>query len=51
MSLSKGRVFIGEFKKDRMMEGKLYEMQEDNTFTLYQVRYDYNKDKNTYPND
>ncbi len=29
-----------------MSEGKLYEMQKDNTYTLYQVKYDYQKDKN-----
>ena len=30
-----------------MSEGKLYEMQKDNTYTLYQVKYDFLKDKNT----
>jgi hypothetical protein len=30
-----------------MSEGKLYEMQNDKTYTLYQVKYDYLKDKNT----
>jgi hypothetical protein len=39
ISFSKGRVFIGEFKENKMSEGKLYEMQEDNTYTLYQVKY------------
>ncbi len=28
-----------------MSEGKLYEMQQDDTFTLYQVKYDYQNDK------
>jgi hypothetical protein len=51
MSLNKGRVFIGEFKLDRMSEGKLYEMQKYNTYTLYKVKYDYLKDKGTHPND
>ncbi len=32
-----------------MSEGKLYEMQKDKTYTLYQVKYDYLKDKNTLP--
>ena len=27
-----------------MAEGKLYEMQQDKTYTLYQVKYDYLKD-------
>ncbi len=43
--LTGGRVFIGEFKKHRMSEGKLYEMQKDNTYTVYQVKYDHQKDK------
>ncbi len=34
-----------------MNEGKLYEMQKDKTYTLYQVRYDYIKDKDTHPDD
>jgi hypothetical protein len=34
-----------------MSEGKLYEMQNDNTYTLYQVKYDHLKDKNTSPSD
>ncbi len=44
MFLSDGRVFIGEFKENKMSEGKLYEMNEDNTYTLYQVKYDYQID-------
>jgi hypothetical protein len=51
VSLANGRVFIGEFKKDKMSEGKLYEMQNDKTYTLYQVKYDHLKDKGTYLND
>jgi hypothetical protein len=27
-----------------MNEGKLYELQPDNTYTLYQVNYDHQKD-------
>ena len=27
-----------------MNEGKLYEMQEDNTYSLYHVKYDYQQD-------
>ena len=34
-----------------MSEGKLYEMQKYNTYTLYKVKYDYLKDKGTHPND
>jgi len=43
MFLTKGRVFIGEFKENAMSEGKLYELQNDNTYTLYQVKYDNEK--------
>ncbi len=51
MFLSGGLVFIGEFKENKMSEGKLYEMKEDNTYTLYQVKYDYQKDKGTHQDD
>jgi len=33
-----------------MSEGKLYEMQKDNTYTLFKVRYDYLKDKEVSTN-
>ena len=46
-SLTNGRVFIGEFKLNRMSEGRLYEMQKDKTYTLYQVKYDHLKEKYT----
>ncbi len=49
--LQGGRVFIGEFKEHRMSEGKLYEMQKDNTYTLYQVKYDNQKDNDNQPDD
>jgi hypothetical protein len=32
-----------------MSEGKLYEMQKDNTYTLFQVKYDWLKDQGTDP--
>jgi len=51
MMLAGGRAFIGEFKLNRMSEGKLYEMQSDKTYTLYQVKYDYVKDKVTTHSD
>ena len=34
-----------------MSEGKLYEMQKDKTYTLYHVKYDYLKDKDTQLSD
>jgi hypothetical protein len=34
-----------------MSEGKLYEMQNDKTYTLFQVKYDSLKDKRTQPFD
>ena len=42
--LSNGRIFIGDFYRNRMNSGKLYEMQADNTYTLYNVKYDAQKD-------
>lgn len=30
-----------------MSEGKLCEMQADNNYSIYQVKYDYNQDKDT----
>ena len=45
MWLTKGRIFIGEFYRYKMHSGKLYEMQADNTYTLYNVQYDPQKDK------
>ena len=37
-------MFFGDFKYDIMNEGKLYELQPDNTYSLYQVIYDPLKD-------
>jgi hypothetical protein len=42
--LSNGRIFIGDFKETRMHSGKIYEMQQDDTYTLYNVQYDAIKD-------
>ena len=42
--LTNGRIFIGDFYRMRMNSGKLYEMQADNTYTLYNVKYDAQKD-------
>jgi len=50
IQLTKGRVFIGQFNQDTMSEGKLYEMQKDNTYTLFKVKYDYQKDKEVSTN-
>ncbi len=33
--LTDGRVFIGDFHQDKLKQGKLYEIQEDNTYTLF----------------
>jgi hypothetical protein len=42
--LTNGRIFIGEFKANRMSEGHLYEMQQDNTYTRYAVKYNISED-------
>ncbi len=49
--LLNGRVFIGEFKELKMSEGKLYEMQPDNTYNLYQVKYNYLLEKDISPSE
>jgi hypothetical protein len=51
--LTNGRIFIGDFYRMRMNSGKLYEMQADNTYTLYNVKYEAQKDcdNKIYPND
>jgi hypothetical protein len=51
--LTNGRIFIGDFYRNRMNSGKLYEMQADNTYTLYDVKYDAQKDceNGIFPND
>jgi hypothetical protein len=32
-------MFIGDWYRDCMNEGKLYELQQDNTYSLFQVKY------------
>jgi len=51
--LTNGRIFIGDFYCNKMNSGKLYEMQADNTYTLYNVKYDAQKDSDNgiFPND
>ena len=44
MWLTNGRIFIGDFQSDMMNEGQLYEMQKDNTYNMYYVKYDWSKD-------
>jgi hypothetical protein len=51
--LKNGRIFIGDYQLQRMHSGKLYEMQQDNTYTLYNVQYHAQKDADNgiKPND
>ena len=35
-----GNIYIGNYKNDKKTEGNLYELQEDGTHTLFQVKYD-----------
>ncbi len=51
ITLSNGRVFIGEFKQGRMSEGILYEMQKDNSYTLYKVKYNDDLKKDELPSE
>ena len=43
--LLKGRVFIGNYYENTMKNGKLYELQNNGNFSLFQVEYDYVNDK------
>ena len=51
--LDNGSVFIGNFELSRMIDGKLYELQSDGKYSLFQVQYDHKSDiKNQIsPND
>ena len=42
--LDNGSVFIGNFKRDTMIDGKLYELQSDGKYSLFQVQYDHKSD-------
>ncbi len=44
MWLPNGSIFVGDFQRNKMNEGQLYEMQQDKTCNLYQVKYDSEKD-------
>lgn len=35
-----GIIYIGGYYKDRKTQGKNYELQRDNTYTLFHVKYD-----------
>ncbi len=42
--LDNGSVFIGNFKRNRMIDGKLYELQSDGKHSMFQVQYDHKSD-------
>ena len=35
-----GNIYIGQYKNDKMTEGRKYELQEDQTHTLFKVKFD-----------
>ena len=37
---SDGSIYIGRLKNIKYTEGKMYELQQDGTHTLYNVKYD-----------
>ena len=39
-----GSIYIGQWKNDNKTEGKRYELQEDQTHTLFEVKYDNGKE-------
>jgi hypothetical protein len=40
-----GAIYIGGFKNYNRTEGKMYELQDDHTHTLYNVKYDEDEDE------
>ena len=42
--LINGSVFIGNFERCTMIDGKLYELQSDGKYSLFQVQYDHKSD-------
>lgn len=42
--LTSGNTFIGTYNDDLMKEGNLYELQEDGTYSLFEVKYDNEND-------
>jgi hypothetical protein len=38
-----GRIYIGQSKNHKKTEGRMYELQEDQTHTLFKVKYDENE--------
>lgn len=40
MWLDNCRIFLGDFNWNKLHKGKLYEMQPDKTYHLYDVAYD-----------
>ncbi len=45
MWLPDGQIFMGDFYYDKMNEGKFYHLQPDNTYDLYNVKFDVTKDR------
>ena len=39
-----GSTFIGIYANDKMTKGRLYELQADSTYTLFDVKYDHEND-------
>ena len=35
-----GNIYIGDFKDNKRNQGKFYVLEDDGTYTLYQVKYD-----------
>jgi hypothetical protein len=38
--LDSGNIYIGQYKNNKKTEGRMYELQEDQTHTLFKVKYD-----------
>jgi hypothetical protein len=42
--LINGSIFIGNYNKDLMCDGKLFELQSNGTYSLFQVEYNNQED-------
>jgi hypothetical protein len=42
--LSNGSVFIGDFQMQMMIKGKLFELQPNGSYTMFEVEYNFQED-------
>jgi hypothetical protein len=42
--LTNGNLFIGNYKNELMDEGNIYELQPDSSYSMFEVKFDYESD-------